>query len=273
MTGSATLFFILSKILGFFAEPSNLLIILGLVGALLLRTSYLRAARRLLVSSFVLLAVFGLTPLGHALILPLEERFSPWDASRGAPDGIIVLGGGIEEMASSTRSDSAVNEASDRITAVVELARRYPQARILYSGATGALVFSGSNEAEAARRLFAQLGVAAERVEVEDQSRNTIENAIMSKDIAHPQPGQRWLLVTSAFHMPRSVGIFRKVGFPVEAYPVDYRTRGWIDLWRPFRNSSEGLRRTDLATREWVGLLIYWLTGRSSEFFPGPGGR
>lgn len=270
MPGSATAFFVLSKILGFFVEPSNLLIVSGLGGALLLCTRYGRAGRRLMVSSLLLLAAFGLTPLGHLLILPLEERFPPWDSSRGAPEGIIVLGGGLDEVVSSTRKDSAVTEASDRITAVVELARRYPQARILYSGGSGALFATVSNEAEVARSLFAQLGISAARIEIEDQSRNTIENAIMSKDIARPQPGARWLLVTSAFHMPRSVGIFRKAGFSVEAYPVDYRTRGWVDLWRPFPRSSEGLRRTDVALREWVGLLMYWLTDRSAELFPAP---
>ncbi len=86
--------------------------------------------------------------------------------------------------------------------------------------------------------------------------------------MAAPKPGERWLLVTSAYHMPRAVGAFRKVGFEVEAYPVDYRTHG--NLWIPFDDAASGLRRTDTATREWVGLLVYWLTGKSSALFPRP---
>ena len=85
-----------------------------------------------------------------------------------------------------------------------------------------------------------------------------------------PKSGERWLLVTSAHHMPRSVGIFRGAGFAVEAFPVDYRTRGAIDLLRPFSTLGDGLRRTDTAMREWVGLAIYRLTGRSDSLFPAP---
>jgi uncharacterized SAM-binding protein YcdF (DUF218 family) len=97
-----------------------------------------------------------------------------------------------------------------------------------------------------------------------------VENAVFSKAIARPKRGERWLLVTSAFHMPRAIGVFRKAGFPVEAYPVDWRTRGTEDLLRPFAVMSDGLQRSDNAVHEWVGLLVYWLTNRSSELFPGP---
>lgn len=75
---------------------------------------------------------------------------------------------------------------------------------------------------------------------------------------------------TSAYHMPRAVGVFRKAGFAVEPYPVDWRTRGAQDELRPFASVGDGLRRVDTAVREWVGLAVYWLTGRSSELFPGP---
>jgi uncharacterized SAM-binding protein YcdF (DUF218 family) len=117
--------------------------------------------------------------------------------------------------------------------------------------------------------------VPRERVIAEDRSRNTVENAEFSKALAKPQPGERWLLVTSAYHMPRAIGIFREAGFDVEPYPVDWRTSGSGDALRPFPTVGDGLRRTDTAVREWVGLLVYWLMGMSSELFPAPvpGGR
>jgi uncharacterized SAM-binding protein YcdF (DUF218 family) len=93
---------------------------------------------------------------------------------------------------------------------------------------------------------------------------------VFSRLIANPQPGERWLLLTSAFHMPRAVAVFRAVGFPVEPYPVDWRTTGPADLFRPYPSVSEGLRRTDVAVREWVGLLLYRLTGKTAELFPAP---
>ena len=264
------MFFYASKVLGFFAIPSNFIILVGIVGALLLRTRFARAGWGLAVGSLVLLAVFGLSPAGNALIVPLEERFPPWDDRRGPPHGIVVLGGALSPDVSHARNTVALNEAAERLTAVAELAKRYPDARIIFSGGSAALVFEERPEAEFALRLLETLGVAPGRVIPENKSRNTVENARFSRELAQPKPGERWLLVTSAYHMPRSVGVFRKAGFPVEAYPVDWRTRGPADMLRPFPTLGDGLRRTDTAVREWVGLMAYWLNGHSSELFPGP---
>jgi uncharacterized SAM-binding protein YcdF (DUF218 family) len=265
------MFFYVSKILGFFAVPSNLIIMLGIVGALLLRTRFARLGWRLAIGSLILLAIVGLSPVGNALILPLEQRFPPWDASRGAPDGIVILGGAVTPDVAQARNDVALNEAAERMTAAVELARRYPNARIIFSGGEGNLAYGG-NESEAALKFFERLGVAPGRIVAEDKSRNTVENALFTKQIATPKPGERWLLVTSAYHLPRSVGVFRNVGFAVEAYPVDWRTRGPEDALRPFALMGDGIRRTDTAVREWLGLVAYWLTGKSSALFPSPSG-
>src|ERR1700726_2170344 len=141
------MFFILSKVLGFFALPSNLLITIGLVGLVLLLTRSRRLASWPVVTSLVLLALFGLSPLGNLLMLPLEERFPPWDASHGAPDGVIVLGGIIAEDISAARGATALNEAAERVTVAVELARRYPNARLIFSGGRNFLIASGAVEA------------------------------------------------------------------------------------------------------------------------------
>jgi len=204
------------------------------------------------------------------LIEPLENRFPPWDAARGPPDGIVVLGGAIDPEFAAARGAPDLNEAAERITVVAELARKYPSARILYSGGNGRLAFRSGTEAQFAGALIESFGVPESRLILEDQSRNTAENAIFSLQLAMPKPGERWLLVTSAYHMPRAMGVFRKAGFAVEAYPVDYRTRGAADLLIPFDDVASGLRRTDTAAREWIGLMAYWLTGRSAELFPGP---
>jgi uncharacterized SAM-binding protein YcdF (DUF218 family) len=263
------MFFILSKILGFFALPSNLVITAGLIGILLLATRWRQFGLWLAIASLFLCAIMGLSPLGNALILTLEQRFPPWDAARGAPDGIVVLGGAITPDISAARGAPALNEAAERITAAAELARRYPQARLIFSGGSSALLFDEGVEAAIAVQQFEALGVARGRVVAEEQSRNTIENAVFSRLLADPKPGERWLLVTSAYHMPRAVGVFRQAGFAVEAYPVDWRTRGLADAARPFASLGDGLRRTDTAVREWVGLLVYRLTGKTAELLPG----
>ena len=264
------MFFVLAKVLGFFALPSNFLISLGLLGAVLMATRYARTGRRLAAASVVLLAIAGWSPLGNALMLPLEERFPPWDAARGAPTGIISLGGAIDTVVSPVRGEVALNEAAERLTAMAELVRRYPQAHVVFSGGSGRLIHDEATEAEFAVRLLESFGIERRRIILESKSRDTDENARFTKELLQPKDGERWLMVTSAHHMPRAIGAFRAAGFPVEAFPVDYRTRGAVDLLRPFATLGDGLRRTDTAMREWVGLVMYRLTGRTRELFPAP---
>jgi uncharacterized SAM-binding protein YcdF (DUF218 family) len=264
------MFFVASKLLGFFAVPSNDMLATGLIGLALIPTRFVRTGRRLVSASIILFLAFGLLPLSKMLIAPLEERFPPWDASGGAPDGIVVLGGAIEAAIAPVRRASELNEAAERITVIAELARKYQSARILYSGGNASLAPPGRSEAQIAAALFETFGVPARRLMLEEGSRTTAENAAFSRRLAMPKPGERWLLVTSACHMPRSIGAFRRAGFAVEAYPVDYRTTGSADLWIPFDSMATGLRRTDIAAHEWIGLLTYWLTGRSSQLFPAP---
>ncbi len=268
MEEEALMFFVLSKTVAFLLLPSNLLIIAGLIGLALMATRYRRAGTRIAMVSLVLLLAIGVLPVGALLANKLENRFPPWDATRGAPDGIVVLGGAIDPDTSGDRGEPALNGAAERIIAIAKLARQFPSARIVFSGGNASLFPGGRPEAEFVYPLLDSLGVPRQRVVLENGSRNTAENAIDSKAIANPKPGERWLLVTSAMHMPRAIGCFRRVGFAVEAYPVDWRT-----LRQPgvmLSSPVGGLARADEAMHEWMGLLAYWITGRTSEFLPRP---
>lgn len=265
------MFFYVAKIAWFVAQPSNALLLALALGALLLWGRWARAGRRIVTGSALLLLIAGLSPLGNAVVLPLEERFPPATLSDGrAPDGIIVLGGAQDMLVSGSRNMPALNEAGERVTEAVALARRFPKTRIVYSGGSGAILYAQEAEAVGARALFSRLGLETKRLELEDRARDTYENAVYAKALAQPKAGERWLLVTSAFHMPRAIGCFRKAGFAVEPWPVDFRTRGRQDLTRFFSKPSEGLRRVDLAAREWAGLVVYWLIGRTDALFPAP---
>lgn len=264
------MFFVLSKTLGIMLLPTNFLIGVGLLGVILLATRFASLGRKLVVASVVLLAICGFSPLRNWVLYPLESRFPPWDAARGAPDGIVVLGGSIDPDLSAAHGVPAVRAAADRLLAVAALARRYPNARIIFSGGSANLVSDDAREADYASAIFDGLGISKTRLTMERRSRNTQENAEFSKALAAPKSGERWLLVTSAYHMPRSVGLFRKAGFAVEPYPVDWRVGGRADLLRFSSLSTEGLGLVDLGSREWIGLAAYWLSGKTSEFFPGP---
>jgi uncharacterized SAM-binding protein YcdF (DUF218 family) len=243
---------------------------IGLVGLVLLFTRFRRLASWLIVTSLVLIALIGYSPVGRILLLPLEERFPPWNASRGAPDGIVVLGGSISPDISVARGVVALNSSAERLTVTAELARRYPNARIIFTGGTASLDPTEPLEAPLAVKEFEALGIDHDRITAEEQSRNTIENAVFSRLLANPKRGERWVLVTSASHMPRAIAAFRAAGFPVEAYPVNWHTRGRRDAAELFASFAGGLAMTDYAMHEWVGLALYWLTGKTSELFPAP---
>jgi uncharacterized SAM-binding protein YcdF (DUF218 family) len=264
------LFFLLSKTLGIMLLPTNFLIGVGIAGAILLATRFASLGRKLVMASVALLAICGFSPLGNWLLYPLESRFPPWDATRGAPDGIVVLGGSIDPDVSIAHGVAVVRAAPDRVIAAAELAHRYPKARIIFTGGSANLISNDAKEADYATEIFENLGVSKERLTLDRRARNTEENAEFAKALAGPKSGERWLLVTSAYHMPRSVGLFRKAGFAVEPYPVDWRLAGRVDLLTFSIISAEGLGRVDIGVREWMGLFAYWVTGKTGEFFPGP---
>jgi uncharacterized SAM-binding protein YcdF (DUF218 family) len=264
------LFFVLSKTLGIMLLPTNFMIGMGFVGVILLTTPLARPGRRLMAASAVLLAIAAFSPLGNWLLYPLEQRFPPWDASRGAPDGIVVLGGSIDADLSASHGVPAFTRAVDRMIAAAELARRYPNARIVFTGGSANLLSNDAREADYAASVFESLGIPKERLTMERRSRNTQENAEFSKAMVAPKSGERWLLVTSAFHMPRSVGLFRKAGFAVEPYPVDWRAGAPADLLAFRSISVDGLSLVDVGIREWMGLVAYRISGKTSELLPGP---
>jgi len=262
------MFFVLSKTVGFLLLPSNFLIVLGLAGVLLMATRWRRTGTSVVVASVILLAAAGFLPAGNLLLRPLESRFPQWNASRGAPDGIIILGGSISPKLSREYGEPIVSGDAGRIIAMGRLARAYPDARIVYSGGDGSLLGNQPSEADFAAPLLDSFGMRRERLILEPRSRNTAENAAFTKDLVKPRPGERWLLVTSAQHMPRAVGCFRAAGFPVEAYPVGWHAdRGELAMPRTF---SEGLGQLDSAAYEWIGLLAYRLTGRTDALLPSP---
>jgi uncharacterized SAM-binding protein YcdF (DUF218 family) len=267
------MFFILSKTVTVLLLPSSIILLVGLIGMALMATGRRRAGIRFMLASIVLLLIGGVSPLGAYLTHVLEARFPQWEKTggpaRGAPDGIVVLGGGISSVLSRQIGSGVVSADGGRIVALAHLARLYPEARIIYSGGDASLAGNKPPETDYVGSLLDDFGLARTRVALETRSRNTAENAAFASEIARPKPGERWLLVTSAQHMPRAVGSFRAVGFDVEAYPAAWRTDPRLSLW-PSLAVGHNLDRLDSAAREWLGLVVYRLSGRTSALFPAP---
>lgn len=265
------MFFYLSKIFWFFIQPLNLTIFLLLAGLLAAMIGRRRLAATGSVLAFLILALSAWTSLGAMMLNPLEERFARPPLPERV-DGIVVLGGGFEGAINLVRGGYELNSGGDRMVETAILARRFPTAKVVVSGGTGELFLDGEGDAATAPRLLTALGVTADRLILENKSRNTYENAVFTKELVTPMPGETWLLVTSAFHMPRAKALFDKAGFATIPWPVDYRTTGreGIGLFRD--NPADSLQATTMAIREWIGLLAYWLSGRIDQPFPAPGG-
>lgn len=264
------MFFVAAKILGTLAEPSNALLVLLALG-LLLRAAGRRFGSRLAGLAAMVLAVIAVLPVGAWLLAPLEDRFVRPDPPPDRVDGIILLGGAIDAALSADRGEPIVNACAERIIAFAALARRYPSARLVFAGGSSSLTNPDDREDVPTRAVLESLGVPPGRVLYENESRNTAENAAFALRLARPAPGEVWLLVTSASHMPRAVGTFRAVGWPVVAWPTDYRTPRQVG-WRLGLDFADHLQQVDLAAHEWFGLLAYHLSGRTGQFLPGPAG-
>lgn len=262
------MFFVFSKLLEQFVIPSNFLLLLGLLGVVLMIFRRRRFGAFLSGISILLLAICGWSPVGALTLAPLENRFSTPEIVQ-PPTGIVMLGGAVDIHLTADRKMVAMNDAGERLTETAALAYRFPNARIFLSGGFGH-IGSDTNPSESAvaRKFLTEVGIAADRISMEEKSRTTCENAEESLKAVNPKPGETWLLVTSAWHMPRAVACFRAAKFPVVPYPVDFRTRG-REKWRIVNKSSaDGFKDIDIAFHEWIGLAAYRLAGKTAELLP-----
>jgi uncharacterized SAM-binding protein YcdF (DUF218 family) len=261
----------IAKIFWFIAEPSSLLLSIWLFGAILLWTRWFGFGRLLVAAAALITLANAMFPIGQMALKPIEDRFPPVINLPNRIDGIIVLGGVVDEEVIGRRGipRSLVGPGSPRLDAFLELARRYPAAQHVFTGGSIQLINDRDTEADVVRRIFARLGLDVTRIVFEDQSRNTWENALFTYRLIKPAPEERWLLITSARHMPRAVGVFRKVGWSVIPFPIDFVTDEELKLSPEF-GLGANMNYVSEALREWLGLVAYHLMGRTADWFPAP---
>lgn len=263
------MFFIVAKLFWMLAQPISLSFLLMLAGMLLLARQRRRSGLLTGSAGLLILGVSAFTSVGFLMIAPLEDRFARPIAMPQTVANIVMLGGATVGRVSAARGVSELNDAGDRLVETLRLAELYPQARVVLSGGSGALEGEVEPEAAIAGKFLVAMGIAPDRLVLEDQSRNTVENAQLTAPLLGKASGVT-LLVTSAFHMPRAVGLFRRAGLSVVPWPVDYRSSGQegpgLDLVNPVLN----LTTTSVALREWIGLVVYAATGRIDSLLPAP---
>jgi uncharacterized SAM-binding protein YcdF (DUF218 family) len=235
--------------------------ILILVGALAAeRYEKRKLARGLVAGTALFLAAFYLLPLDDMLARPLENRYAR-AALPAHVDGIVVLSGGVKPYIYASRGVMPDSASVMRMVAGAELARRYPTARFVYSGTTGGSAQLREAEFASVEQFFRGVGIAPGRTIYERASLNTIQNLRFTRRLVNPKPGETWVLVTSAMHMPRAMAIADQLGWKMLPWPSDYETTtGWH--MRSWKAPSDGLQTVDRALHEWVGRLVYAITGR-----------
>ena len=262
------MFFTLSKIFWGLAQPSLLIALALVAGLALLLIGWKRSGGLLAslgIASYVAIGVFS---AGQLLMAPLENRFAYDPEIADAPDGILLLTGPIDTQLSRARGELALSDGAERYVAFVELMRRYPEARGIITGGNASLTRESEGEAFYGRKLLQKLGFDVGRVTFETKARNTYENVLLSREIAGKDDPGRWVVVTSAFHMPRAIAVMRAQGWDAIPYPVDFRTEGERGRFFFTMGAGEALELTDLAAKEWLGLAAYYLAGRTDRLFP-----
>lgn len=256
----------LSKAVWAVLQPAHLLLLLFVAGWVL---AMFEGTRRLGLwlggIATITLVLIAVLPVSAMLLRTLENRF-PSPEPLAQVDGIIVLGGGQNARVTVDRGHVALNDSAERLIEAAALMRRFPQAQVVFTGGNGP---PGLTEADMARRVLGEMGVDVERVIFEDRSRNTFENAVLTRALVEAAPGETWLLVTSAFHMPRAVAAFRAAGWTIVPYPVDYRQKSVAsNVLAP--GLLGNLKDLTTALHEYVGLVAYRLMGRTDTLFPQP---
>jgi uncharacterized SAM-binding protein YcdF (DUF218 family) len=263
-----SVFFFTSKIVWALITPGSLLVILGMFAWLSLVAGWQKISRLFLSLTALFLLLVGTLPLGEWLISPLENRFAANAALPMNPAGVIVLGGAVNPALSDTWGQTEIGGAAERLTAFIYLANLYTDTQLVFTGGSGSLTEQAYKEADYTRFLFEQLDMGDRAIIYESESRNTAENALHSMKLLNPQAAEEWILITSAFHMPRAVGVFCQAGWPVTPYPVDhYSDKG--ELLRIDYRFSDNLRTLETAIHEWVSLLAYRITRQTDRLLPG----
>jgi uncharacterized SAM-binding protein YcdF (DUF218 family) len=254
------MFFAVTKVFWFFFAPSHLILWGIAAAAVLLFLRRERAAKWCATASAAFLICLGMLPFGVWIAQPLENAFPrpDWPAR---VDGILVLGGGLDTPILRSRGAVGADIAIARDVSAYEVARRYPNARVVFTGGSWDPKGGEDSESIAAAHVFRQMGLDPRRLTLEGRSRNTWENFQFSKEIAKPKPGDVWVLATSAYHLPRAMRIAKRVGWRMVPWPTDYLTAR--NTHYNFSDIPKNLDRTDRAVHEWIGYLGYRLSRKA----------
>lgn len=261
------MFFALSKIFWTLAQPLNALCLLALIGVVV-RFFRARAGQGIMMTALAGILFFGLAPVGPWALTWLERQYPTPQTLPARIDGVIVLGGAFEAYLTQKTGQIVANGDIERMLCFVDIAKAHPESKLVFSGGSGDILNPDARESEDAKKFFELAGLQGREILYETKSRNTFENAAYTKEMMTPEQGQVWVVVTSAFHMPRTMGIFGAVGWPVIPYQCDPKTDGTYGFFNRLPNATANFSALNIAIKEMIGLLVYYATGKSAFILP-----
>ena len=253
-----SVFFFFSKILTVFLFPLPLVILLSI-----LFFFKIRGLRNKLLAFFPILVLWisSSFPVCQYLIRTLEDPFPPIEIKSVPRSDIIVIPCGMINNLTRFGNRIELMNSVERLTDSILLFKEKKAPWILTTGGSGILFYQQNPEAELAKKFLVQMGIPGEKILTEIESRNTAENVIKTATILREKKMRTVILVTSAFHMKRTLALFKNQGFEVTAFPTDYRALQNIISWEAIVPSVGALDTTTIALKEWIGIIIYRLNG------------
>jgi uncharacterized SAM-binding protein YcdF (DUF218 family) len=252
------MFFVLSKVLNFLTNP--LIFVFGfLVASVLVKRTHLK--KRFFWIGFSLLLFFSNDFIANEAMLAWEVKATPYASINKVYDwGILLTGVTANDREPADRV--YFNHGADRVTHTVQLYKKGIIKKILVAGGSGRLISTARPEADEVFAVLVMAGVSPEDIVLENKSRNTHESSVNVKSMLTNINQEKILLITSAFHMRRSYGCFKKVGLNPDTFSTDFYTHP--RHFTPdvlFIPKADSINLWQKLFKEWVGIIAYRIAG------------
>mgnify|MGYP001416729970 FL=1 len=257
--------FYLSKILWLIVNPFNIFIFITLFTMFLYFINFRRLSLIIYLINFIFIALISFLPIGSYLTYIIEKEFHTNTKFPEQVDGILILGGATNPLLFKEFDQISLNGSAERLVESVMIIRKFEKAKVIFSGGSGIVNRSDLGHSQVAKLFYKKIGVDINKIFFEDKSRNTYENIIYSKKIAKPKKNENWLLITSAFHMKRALLIAEKNNWKLIPYAVDFKNVKEFKVI-PNLNLLSNLNSFQSGLHEWLGLVSYYLMGRTDKF-------
>jgi len=258
--------FYLSKFLWYLFNPFNCILFLLIISVIFNFLKFLNFSKIILYFTFLLFFITGVLPTGSYLLYLLEKNYHNKIYLPENVDGILILSGATNPFLTKEYNQISLNGSVERLTESIQLIKKYPKAKVFFAGGTGSIQYPDLSHSEVAKKFYKSLGVDIQNIYFDDKSRNTYENIFFAKKKFDPNKDEKWVLITSAFHLKRAMSIGEKLEWAFIPYATDYKLPKKFK-WKLSINFFGNLASFKNSSHEWVGIISYYLMGRSSKIF------